>query len=114
MCHSEERSVSTAIRYKNCAQIFVSNVNKNTIRYATRDATNSYTVECEHGLKLFSQNKKQIDTLINIVGIFSKDIEMEFGMSKTHYEKSDISRNKSTLLPNDDAIKDLEDGEGYI
>ena len=39
---------------------------------------------------------------------------MEFGMSKTHYEKSDISRNKSTLLPNDDAIKNLEDGEGCI
>ena len=29
----EERSVSTAIKYKNCAQIFVPSKNKNPIRY---------------------------------------------------------------------------------
>ena len=44
MYHLEERSVPTAIRYKKCAQIFVSNVNKNPIRYTIRDATRSYTV----------------------------------------------------------------------
>ena len=41
---SEERSVSTAIRYKKCVQIFVSSVNKNPIRYTIRNATNSNTV----------------------------------------------------------------------
>ena len=44
MYHLEERRVSTAIQYKKCAQIFVSSVNKNPIRYAICDATNSYTV----------------------------------------------------------------------
>ena len=44
MYHLEERSVSTAIRYKKCAQIFVSSVNKNPIRYTIRNATNSYKV----------------------------------------------------------------------
>ena len=44
MYHLEERSVSTAIRYEKCAQIFVSSVNKNPIRYTIRDATNSYAV----------------------------------------------------------------------
>ena len=44
MYHLEERSVSTAIRNKKCAQTFVSTVNKNPIRYTIRDATNSYTV----------------------------------------------------------------------
>ena len=33
-----------AIQCKKCAQIFVSSVNKNPIRYTIRDATNSYTV----------------------------------------------------------------------
>ena len=42
--HLEERSVSTAIRYKKCAQIFVVDVNKSPIRYIFRDATKSYTV----------------------------------------------------------------------
>ena len=36
----EERSISDAIRYEKCAQIFVSSMNKNLIRYAIRDATN--------------------------------------------------------------------------
>ena len=40
----EERSVSTAIRYKKCAQTFVLSVNKNPIRHTIRDATNSYKV----------------------------------------------------------------------
>ena len=40
----EERSVSTAIQYKNCAQILVLSVNKSPIRYAFRNATESYTV----------------------------------------------------------------------
>ena len=44
MYHLEKRNVSTAIWYEKCAQIFVSSVNKNTIRYKIRDSTNSYTV----------------------------------------------------------------------
>ena len=40
----EERSVSTAIRYENCAQILVLSVNKSPIRYAFCNAAESYTV----------------------------------------------------------------------
>ena len=40
----EECSVAAAIRYKKWAQIFVSSVNKNRIRYTIRDATKNYTV----------------------------------------------------------------------
>ena len=43
MYHLEERSVSTAIRYKKCAQICLS-VNESPIRYAFRNAAESYTV----------------------------------------------------------------------
>ena len=51
MYHVEERSVSTAIRYKNCAQILVLIVNKSPIGYAFRSATESYTVQCEPDLR---------------------------------------------------------------
>ena len=33
-------------------------------------------------LKLYGKNKKQIDTLINIVRVFSSDIAMKFGIIK--------------------------------
>ena len=33
-------------------------------------------------LKLYGKNEKQTDTLVNTVRIFSKDIVMEFGISK--------------------------------
>ena len=50
MYYLEERSASTAIRYKNCAQIIVSNINKSPIRYTIPEATESCLVQCEHGL----------------------------------------------------------------
>ena len=62
MYHLEERSVSTAIHYKRCAQIFVLSVNKNPIQYTICDATNSYTVQCEHSLSQ-SQNKWDNESL---------------------------------------------------
>ena len=42
--HLEECSVPTAVRYKNCAQIFVLRVSKKPIWYTIRDATNSYNL----------------------------------------------------------------------
>ena len=35
-----------------------------------------------NALKLYGKNKKQVDTLVNTVHIFSKDIGVEFGISK--------------------------------
>ena len=46
--HLEERSVPTAIRYKKSAQIFVSSVNRNPIRYTIRDVQNSYNLMNEN------------------------------------------------------------------
>ena len=46
--HLDERSVPTAIRYKKSAQIFVSSVNKNPIRYTIRDVKNSYNLMNEN------------------------------------------------------------------
>ena len=45
MYHLEKRIVSTAIRYKMCAQIFVLSANKSSIRYAFRKATKSCSVK---------------------------------------------------------------------
>ena len=33
-------------------------------------------------IKLFSENKIELDTLIHAVGIYSQDIGMEFGIEK--------------------------------
>ena len=38
MFHLEEHNVSTGIRYKMCAQIFVLSVNKSPIRYSFQNA----------------------------------------------------------------------------
>ena len=51
MYHLEEVA-SQLLSDMKSAQIFVSSVNKNSIRYTIHDATNSYTVQCEHGLRL--------------------------------------------------------------
>ena len=55
-------------------------------------------------LKLFGQNKKEIHTLINTVQIFSKDIEIQFRISRRVtliIKRGNISRSEGILLPND-------------
>ena len=55
-------------------------------------------------LKLFGQNKKEIHTLINTVQIFSKDIEIQFRISRRAtliIKRGNISRSEGILLPND-------------
>ena len=67
-------------------------------------------------LKLYAKNEKEIDALVNIVRIFSKDICMEFGLDKC--AKVSITRGKITegtaiTLPNGEEIKHLELEEQY-
>ena len=67
-------------------------------------------------LKLYGKNKKQVDTLVNTVHIFSKDIGMEFGISKCavlimKWEKTCICR--VIVLPHAQVIRGLEEGDGY-
>ena len=56
-------------------------------------------------LKLYSQNRKQIDALVNTVQILGKDSGMEFGISKfatLTMKRGVISRSKDVQLPNDE------------
>ena len=67
-------------------------------------------------IKLFAKNKKELETLIHTVRIYSQDIEIKFGM-----EKCDILLMKGGKrhiidgmeLPNDDKIRKLGDNETY-
>ena len=62
-------------------------------------------------LKLYSQNKKQIDTLVNLVRIFNKDIRMGFNITMCVtliMKRGIISRSEGTQLPNDEVKKILK------
>ena len=67
-------------------------------------------------LKLYGKNEKEIDALVNIVRIFSKDICMEFGLDKC--AKVTITRGKVVegtviALPDGNKIKNLDLEEQY-
>ena len=67
-------------------------------------------------LELYDQNKKQIDKIVSTVQIFSKDIGMKFGISTcaTLIMKRGIIFSKEGIqLPNDEVIRNTEDGELY-
>ena len=67
-------------------------------------------------LKLYGQNEKQIDTVVNTVRIWSQDIGMEFGIGKCAVlimKRGVFSRSEGIQLPNDEVIKNVEEGEGY-
>ena len=66
-------------------------------------------------LKLYSRSEKGLDSLIQIVRVFSEDIGMEFGIERCAMlvmEKGKIV--KSVVeLPNGKIIKSLQEGESY-
>ena len=66
-------------------------------------------------LKLYSRSEKGLNSLVQIVRVFSEDIGMEFGIEKYAMlvmEKGKIV--KSVVeLPNGKVIKSLQEGEGY-
>ena len=65
-------------------------------------------------LKLYGQNEKQIDTLVNTVQIFSEDIGMEFWISKCAtliMKRGIISKNEGIQLTNDEFIKNMDERE---
>ena len=67
-------------------------------------------------LKLYGKNEKQVDTLVNTVGIFSKDIGMEFGISKCVVlimKREKVRTCEGIVLPDAQTIKRLEEGDGY-
>ena len=67
-------------------------------------------------LKLYSKSEKALDSLIQTVTIFSKDIGMQFGIDKCAMlvmKKGRIVKSDGIQLPNDKVIKTLEEGQSY-
>ena len=67
-------------------------------------------------LKLYSRNEKELDSLVQAIRIFSKDIGMEFGIEKCAMlviEKGKIVKSVGIELPDGKVIKSLQEGESY-
>ena len=67
-------------------------------------------------LKLYSQSEKGLDSLVQIVPVFSEDIGMEFGIGKCAMlvmEKGNIVKSVGIELPGGKVIKSLQEGESY-
>ena len=64
--------------------------------------------------KLYSQSEKGLDSLVQTVRVFSKDIGMEFGKEKCAMlamEKGKIVKSVSIELPDGNVIKSLQEGK---
>ena len=67
-------------------------------------------------LKLYSQSEKGLDSLVQTVCVFSKDIGMEFGIEKCAMlvmEKGKVVKSVGKELPDGKVIKSLQEGESY-
>ena len=67
-------------------------------------------------LKLLSRSEKGLDSLVQTVPVFSKDIGMEFGTEKCamlEMEKGKILKPVGTELPDSKVIKSLQEDESY-
>ena len=67
-------------------------------------------------LKLYSRSEKGLNSLVQTVCVFSKDIGMEFGTEKCAMltmEKGKIVKSVGIELPDGKVIKSLQEGESY-
>ena len=67
-------------------------------------------------LKLYSRSEKGLDTLVQTVRVFNKDIGMEFGIEISAMlvvEKGKIVKSVGIELPDGKVIKSLQAGESY-
>ena len=67
-------------------------------------------------IKLFAKNKKELETLIHSVRIYSKDIGLEFGIEKCAMPVMKSGKRHlidGMELPNQDKIRSLEEKETY-
>ena len=67
-------------------------------------------------LKLYSLNEKELDSLVETIRIFRKDIRMEFGVEKCAMlviEKGKIVKSVDIELPDGKVIKSVQEGESY-
>ena len=66
-------------------------------------------------LKLYGENEKALDSLVQTVRIFTSDIRMEFGTEKCAtmiQKRGKVVRSEGIKLPNEKVIKSLQD-KGY-
>ena len=70
------------------------------------------------GLKLFAENKDQIDSLVNTGRSFSDDIKMEFGLPTCWVlimKRGKVAKSEGMSMPDRKAIKNIEeDGYKYL
>ena len=67
-------------------------------------------------LNLYSSIEKELDSLVQTIHIFSKDIGMEFGIEKCAMlviEKGKIVKSVRIEWPDGKVIKSLQEGESY-
>ena len=67
-------------------------------------------------LKLYGKNEKEINSLVQTVRIFSKDICMDFGIDKCAtlvLKRGILSKSEGINLPDDKVIKSVNADEGY-
>ena len=67
-------------------------------------------------LKLYAKNEKELDSLIQQVRVFSKDMGMDFGIEKCSMlvmKRGKKTKSGGIMLPDDTVIKSLKEGEGY-
>ena len=67
-------------------------------------------------LKLYAKDKKELNTLIQTVRVFSKDIGMDFGIEKCamiQMKRGKFVMSEGIELPNGKKIRSLDDQEGY-
>ena len=67
-------------------------------------------------LKLYSRNEKELDSLVQTIRIFSKDIGMEFGIEKCAVlviEQGKIVNSVGIELQDGKVITSLQEGENY-
>ena len=67
-------------------------------------------------LKLYAKSEKELDSLIQTVRVFSKDIGMQFGIEKCStlvMKRGKRIKSDGIKMPDDTVIKSLKEGEGY-
>ena len=67
-------------------------------------------------LKLYSRNENELDSLVQAIGIFSKDMRMEISIEKCAMlviEKRKLVKSVGIELPDGNIIKSLQEGESF-
>ena len=67
-------------------------------------------------LKLYAKNEKELDSLVQTVRVFSRDIRMNFGIEKCSMlimKRGQNTKSEGIKLPNYIVIKSLKEREGY-